>query len=69
VGGGDYILKFLASENVNANKMALGMAMLPSLGGRNLNNLEIVQNFTAYTTMIRVQCTIIQRQHLSLKIL
>lgn len=42
VGGGDYILKFFGSENVNADKVALGMAMLPSLGGRDLNNLQLI---------------------------
>lgn len=34
------ILKLLSSENVNANKVALGMAMLPSLGSGDLNNLK-----------------------------
>jgi hypothetical protein len=33
------ILKLLSSENVNSNKVALGMAMLPSLGSGDLNNL------------------------------
>lgn len=34
------ILKLLSSENVNANKVTLGMAMLPSLGSGDLNNLK-----------------------------
>lgn len=34
------ILKLLSSENVNANKVALGMPMLPSLGSGHLNNLK-----------------------------
>jgi hypothetical protein len=34
------ILKLLSSENVNANKVALGMPMLPSLGSGDLNNLK-----------------------------
>jgi len=41
------ILKLLSSENVNANKVALGMAMLPSLGSGDLNNLKqsVYQNY------------------------
>ena len=33
------IFKFLGSENVNSNKVALSMTVLPSLGGGNFNNL------------------------------
>jgi hypothetical protein len=34
------ILKLLSSENISANKVALGMAMLLSLGSGDLNNLK-----------------------------
>ena len=39
MGRGYNILKLLSIENVNADKVALGMTMLPSLGSGDLNNL------------------------------
>lgn len=34
-----YIFKLFSIENVNANKVAFSMTMLPGLGGRNFHNL------------------------------
>lgn len=43
VGRRNNILKLLSIENVNGNKVALCVTVLPSLGSGNLNNLEQIQ--------------------------
>lgn len=39
VSGGTEIFQFLAGEDVNGDKMDLGVTVLPSLGGRHFDNL------------------------------
>lgn len=43
MGRGDNILKLLGSEDVNTNKVTLGMSVLASFGGRNLHNLQNIK--------------------------
>ena len=40
VGGGGQVLVFLAGEDVNAHKVALGVAVLARLGGGHVSNLQ-----------------------------
>jgi len=39
VGGGDHILELLAGEDVNGQEIALGVAVLPRLGDRDVEHL------------------------------